>query len=172
VTLTRLQSAIGALTVEAACSAEVGDLRLGCAFALRSGATSTVQLSGGNRFGPRDAVRPLLVAGRDQFERIGIDLRQSQDLERLAVYAFSESRTALHWGGTLLVSTGGVVKIEVPLDLEPDGGVAVLLSIYNVRGEFVVRSESERFDGSIRDACRAYGYDRIAWLDDSTPLST
>src|SRR5206468_1463600 len=62
VTLTRLQSAIGTLTVEAAVGPTVGDLRIGCAYDLVSGASSTVQLTQGNRLAPRGSRRPLLVA--------------------------------------------------------------------------------------------------------------
>jgi uncharacterized protein involved in tellurium resistance len=170
VTLNRLQSGIGTLVVEAACSVEVGDLRLGCAYQLRSGHSSTVQHTGGSRFGPADTRRPVILAQREQYERINLDLRQSRELERLAVYAFSETGQALAWGGTLVVATLGGAKVELPLDLPPGGDVAMLISLYNVAGEFVIRSEMEQFTGSIRDACRAYGYDRITWLDDRTPV--
>ncbi len=44
------------------------------------------------------------------------------------------------------------------------------LSIYQVRGEFVVRAEMQTLYGDVREACRAYGYDRITWLDDRTPV--
>jgi uncharacterized protein involved in tellurium resistance len=171
VTLTRLQTGIGTLTIEAVCSEQVGDLRLGCAYQLRSGHTSTVQLADGSRFGPRDTRRPVIVASREQYERISLDLRQCAELERLGVYAFSASRTQLQWGGTLVVSTFGGARIDIPLEFPTTGAVAVLMSLYQVRGEFVLRSELEPFDGSVRDACRAYGYDRITWLDDRTPVS-
>jgi hypothetical protein len=58
----------------------------------------------------------------------------------------------------------------VPLEQLPAGQVAVLLSVYNVAGEFVLRAELETIAGSIREACRAYGYDQITWLDDRTPV--
>jgi uncharacterized protein involved in tellurium resistance len=170
VTLTRLQSGIGSLVIDAACTAQVGDLRLGCAYQLTSGASSTVQLAGGIRFGPSDAKQPVIVATHEQYERITLDLRQCREIERLAIYAFSESRAALNWGGTLITTTQGGARIEVALELPATAAVAMLLTVYQVRGELVLRREMEHLDGSIRDACRAYGFDRITWLDDRTPV--
>jgi uncharacterized protein involved in tellurium resistance len=170
VTLTRTQSAIGSLTFETAVSAEVGDVRLGCAYELRSGICSTVQTTGGERFAPPRSRRPILVAGHERYERISVDLRQSNDLRRLIIYAFSESRRQLTWGGTLIVTTFGGARIEVPLEGLAPGEVAVLMSLYNVRGEFVLRAELQTVTGAIREASRAYGYDRITWLDDRTPV--
>lgn len=170
VTLTRLQSAIGTLLFEAAVSDAVGDLRIGCAYQLHSGESSTVQLSGGNRLAPPRSRRPVIVASHEQFGRISVDLRQSVDLQRLAIYAFSESRTPLAWGGTLIAETFGGAKIELPLESLQGGDVAMLMSLYNVRGEFVLRAEMQALNGGVREACRAYGYDRITWLDDRTPV--
>jgi uncharacterized protein involved in tellurium resistance len=170
VTLTRVQSGVGALQIEAVCSAEVGDLRLGAAYQLRGGVASTVQYAGGNRFAPSSR-RPVIVAGRDEYEHLRIDLRQSRELERLAVYAVSEARAELVWGGTLVVTTFGGAHVELPLETLQPGSVAVLLSIYNLDGEFVVRAEMETMHaGDIRDAARAYGYDRITWRDDRSPV--
>jgi hypothetical protein len=169
-TLTRTQTGIGTLTFEAAVSPEIGDLRLGAAYQLRSGLSSTLQFTGGNRLAPPRSRRPVLVGAHERYERISVDLRQSPDIERLAIYAFSESRAQLKWGGTLIVTTFGGAKIEVPLEQLPPGEVAVLMSLYNVNGEFVLRAELETVAGSIREAARAYGYDQISWLDDRTPV--
>jgi uncharacterized protein involved in tellurium resistance len=169
VTLSRIQSGVGTLTITAACSAEVGDLRLGAAFQLRSGPTSTVQSSGGNRFAPAGSRRPVIVGGRETYERLSVDLRQCRDLERLAVFAFSESRSPLQWGGTLVVSTFGGADAEVPLEAA-QGEVIVLATLYNVAGEFVLRAEMQPILGDVREACRAYGYDRITWLDGRNPV--
>jgi uncharacterized protein involved in tellurium resistance len=170
VTLTRLQSGIGTLTIEAAVSAEVGDLRIGCAYELESDLEMTVQMADGNRFAPPHAKRPVLVAGKERFERIGIDLRQCRSLRRLIVYAFSEHRQPLAWGGTLIVTTYGGARVELPLESLQAGDVAVLLSLYQVRGEFTLRAEMQTLYGDVREACRAYGYDKITWLDDRTPV--
>jgi uncharacterized protein involved in tellurium resistance len=169
VTLTRVQSGIGQLEIEAICSPDVGDLRLGAAYQLRSGPTSTVQLAGGNRFAPSSR-RPVIVAGRDEYEHLRFDLRQVQDLERVAVYAYSESRADLSWGGTLVITTFGGARIELSLETLFAGKVAVLASIYNLDGELVIRAEMETITGDVREAARAYGYDRITWRDDRSPV--
>lgn len=168
-TLTRVQSGIGQLEIEAVCSPEVGDLRLGGAYQLRGGVSSTVQYAGGSRFAPSSR-RPVILAGREEYEHLRIDLRQAPTLERLTVYAFSESRQQLTWGGTLVVTTFGGARIEVPLETLHPGQVAVLLSIFNLDGEFVVRAEMETITGDVREAARAYGYDRITWRDDRSPV--
>lgn len=170
VTLSRLQSGIGTLTVEAACSGEVGDLRLGGAYQLRSGPSSTVQSSGGNRLAPPKTRRPVIIGSRESYERLAIDLRQCRELERLAVYGFSESRALLRWGGTLVVRTFGGAEVEVPLE-NVEGSVVMLVTLYNVAGEFVVRAEMQAVLGDVREACRVFGYDKITWLDDRTPVA-
>jgi len=171
ITLTRLQSGIGVLTIEAACSPAVGDLRIGAAYELADGHTSLVSRAGGMASAPRNSRRPVIVARAEQHERLVVDLRQSRQLDRLIVYGFSESGGRLNWGGTLVVGTAGGARVELPLDRPPSAGVTVLLSIYNIRGEFVVRAEMENVTGSVRNAVQAYGFDRISWLDDVTPVA-
>jgi uncharacterized protein involved in tellurium resistance len=171
ITLTRLQSGIGVLSIEAACSAAVGDLRIGAAYQLADGHSSLVSRAGGIAAGPRDSRRPVIVARAERYERLLIDLRQNRQLERLVVFAFSESGGQLNWGGTLVTSTAGGARVELPLDRPASAGVMVLLSIYNVHGELVVRAEMETIPGPIRAAVQAYGFDRISWLDDRTPVA-
>ena len=170
VTLTPLQSGIGTLTIEAAASDEVGDLRLGCAYELADGFELTVQMTQGNRFAPPHSKRPVIVGGHDRFERVQVDLRQCRSLKRLVVYAFSESRQPLRWGGTLIITTHGAARIETPLDVLQGGEIAVLTSLYQVRGELVVRAEMQTLFGDVREAARAYGFERISWLDGRTPV--
>lgn len=170
VTLSRVQSGVGTLTFEAKVSDAVGDLRLGAAYQLRSGECSTVQHSGGRPVAAHGARHPVVVADRERFERLQIDLRKAPDLDRLVVYAFSDSRAALAWGGTLVVTTYADASIELPLETLQGGDVAVVMSLYNVDGEFVLRAEMQSLYGYIRAACRAYGFDRITWLDDKTPV--
>ncbi len=170
VTLNRLQSGVGALVFEALCSRAVGDLRLGCAYTLAGGHSSTVQHCGGRNSGPRGARSPVILTTRPGFERFTVDLRQIRRLTRLIVYGFSESGQAIRWGGTLVVTTFGGARVELPMDRPVSSGVVVFLSGYNVDGELVVRSEMEHVDGDVRDACQAYGFDRITWLDGRTPV--
>jgi hypothetical protein len=48
----------------------------------------------------------------------------------------------------------------------------MLLSIYQIDGEFVLRAEMEQFNGpSIRQAVDAYDFHRITWIDARTPLT-
>jgi hypothetical protein len=170
VTLTVLQSGIGALSIEAAASAEVGDLRLGAAYELATELQMTMQMRQGNRFAPPHSKRPVLVGSHDRFERIAVDLRQVRGLRRMIVYAFSENRQPIAWGGTLVVTTFGGGRMEVPLEALQGGSIAVLMSIYQVRGELVLRAEMQTLNGDVREASRAYGYDKITWLDDRTPV--
>jgi uncharacterized protein involved in tellurium resistance len=171
VTLTRLQSGVGALVVEALCARAVGDLRMGCAYTLADGYSSTVQHSGGRNSGPHGSKSPVLLAGRREFERLTVDLRQNRRLRRLIVYGFSESRQVLRWGGALAVTTHGGTRLDLPVDQPAACGVTVFLALYNVDGEFVLRTEMTRVDGDVRDACQAYGFDRITWVDGRTPAS-
>ncbi|GAB2476402.1 TerD family protein [Jatrophihabitans fulvus] len=169
VTLTRVQSGIGELQVEAVCSDEVGDLRLGAAYQLRSGGSGIVQYTDGNRFGPSSR-RPVIIGSREEYEHLGIDLRQVADIERIAVYAFSQSRATLTWGGTLVVTLFGGARLELPLERLYPGPLAMLMTFYNMDGELVVRAEMENIAGDIREAARAYGFDRITWRDGRTPV--
>jgi len=170
VTLTRVQSGVGTLQFEAV-AAGVGDLRLGCVYQLRSGRSSTVQHNTGRRYAPPDETRrPILLAARGEYERIEVDLRQVSELERFAVYAFSGDGRQLRWGGTLIATTFGGDRIEMPIELPASDAVAMLATVYNIRGQLVLRSEMDLVATSIRDACRGYGFDRITWLDDAAPV--
>jgi len=169
VTLTRVQSGVGALTFKAVLSESVGDLRLGCAYQLVSGQSSVTQTSG-PRATPRGSRRPVIFTSGERFEALTIDLAQSRELERLIVYAYSESGAALNWDGTLVVQTYGGARVELPLRRDPSAGVLVPLSLYNIDGEFVLRSEQSIIGGSIREATASFGFDRISWLNDHTPL--
>jgi hypothetical protein len=112
----------------------------------------------------------VIVAGRGEYEQLWLDLRHARELERMAVYAFSESRSELNWGGTLVVTTFGGARVELPLESLHPGRVAVLMSIYNLAGEYVIRAEMETIhEGDVREAVRSYGYDRITWRDDRRP---
>ena len=80
--------------------------------------------------------------------------------------------TAANCGGAARWSspTFGGDRIELPIDLAPSNAVAVLASVYNIRGQLVLRSEMDLIGRTIREACRGYGFDRITWLDDQTPI--
>lgn len=170
VTLNRVQSGVGTLTVEAVCSPAVGDVRLGALYQLADRTTSIVQHSTGLSTAPPGSRRPVITGARGEFDRLTVDLRQSRSLDRLLVYAFSESGGELFWGGTLVTTTFGGARIELPLDLGTHRGPIGLLSLYNVDGEFVLRAESEKVTGAAREVASLFGYDRITWADDRTPV--
>ena len=170
VTLTRVQSGVGALILQAAHSDLVGDLRLGCAYQLVSGQSSVIHNAGGLSTAPAGSQRPVIIASSEPFEALTIDLAQSRQVERLIVCAYSESGTSLDWDGALIVQTYGGDRVEVPLRSDPAPGVMVPLSLYNIDGEFVLRAEQFFIEGSLREATAAFGFERITWLDDHTPL--
>lgn len=170
VTLTRVQSGVGTLMIEAARSDELADLRVGAAYELTSGVASTVELSSDRRTAPLQSRRPVIVASHDRYERLAIDLRQVRELRRVAVYVFSDSNSTLTWGGTLVVHTAAGARVEIPLDDIAPGHAAVALSMYQVGGELVLRSERHGNLPSVREACRAFGFDAISWLDDRVPV--
>jgi uncharacterized protein involved in tellurium resistance len=171
-TLTRIQSGVGVLVIEAVCPPTVGDLRLGCAYQLADGSTSIAQSPSSVATTSANSSGPIVTVGRGQYERLTIDLRQTRSIARLLVYAFSESNVTLNWSGTLVTTTFGGARIEIPLDRPPSGNVVILQSIYNIRGEFIVRAELEEILSGPQGAVGAYGFDQITWLDQRTPLAT
>jgi hypothetical protein len=169
VALTRLASGIGTLTVEAAISSEVGEISLGCAYDLTDGTTSFLDIGAGARTAPADARIPLLVGSRRRFARIGIDLRQVRSVKRILLVLHSVQRTAVTWGGTLVLTTHSGDRVEVPLDPASPGVAVAAVSLYQVRGELVLRAELDTAP-TVREACADFGYDAITWLDDRSPL--
>ncbi|MCZ2830745.1 hypothetical protein O2W14_18045 [Modestobacter sp. VKM Ac-2986] len=170
VTLSRVQSGIGTLTVEAIVSAAVGDVRVGALYALADGTSGVVQLATGLGTAPPHSRRPVVTGARGAHEKLTVDLRQTRVLRRLLVYVFSESGRELDWGGTLRVTTFGGARVEVPLDLGRHAGPVAALSLYAIDGEFVLRAEGELVTGAVREVAAAYGYDRITWADGATPV--
>jgi uncharacterized protein involved in tellurium resistance len=170
VTLNRVQAGVGTLVTEAVCSPAVGDIRLGALYELADGTSSIVQRATGMPAAPPGSRRPVITGSWGEFDRLTVDLRQSRALRRLLVYAFSESGQELAWGGTLVTSTFGGARIELPLDLGSHLGPIALLSLYNIDGEFVLRAEAEKVTGAVREIARLFGYDRITWADDRTPV--
>jgi hypothetical protein len=180
VTLTRVQSGVGRLTIAAATSVGDGDLRLGCAYRLRSGASSLVQAATQVTVAPPGSRRPVIRGTRERFEELHVDLRQVDELDRMVVYLFSHydatqvnppgTRAMVPWAGVLATETFAGSRIDVPLRRDPAAGVFVVLSIYNVDGELVLRAENEVLPGSVRDAVRAFGFDTITWINPHTPL--
>ncbi|SSC21912.1 Hypothetical protein KLENKIAIHU_488, partial [Klenkia terrae] len=170
VTLDRVQSGVGALTVTAVCSPAVGDLVLGAVHQLGDGSSGVVSRTAGIPTAPPRSRRPVLEAGRGEFDQIRVDLRQTRLLRRFVVYAQSASESSLAWGGTLLIATHGGSRVEIPLDLPAHDGPVVVASVYVVDGELVVRAELEPVRGLVRDVAQAYGFRAITWADARTPV--
>ncbi len=161
-----MQSGIGRLVIEAACSEAVGDLRLGLAFRRVDGQSSLVSHTAGVPTA-RD-----VSSSRDRFERVTVDLLGIRRLDRFLVCAYAATEeTTLTWGGTLVVTTSGGSRVELPMDAAPSSGAAPLLSAYVVDGEIVLRAERWDPAPTLRRACLALGYDRITWLDPQTPVA-
>jgi hypothetical protein len=160
VQLSRLQSGIGALTFEAAWSPDEGFV-LGCAYEMDSGWSSVLR--------PGETFGPLTMDRRAGHQRLRLDLLHGRHLRRLIVFGVPAVDPGPHWAGTLLISTHGHARVEIPVE-PPPPGPTVLLSLYNVDGEIVLRAEAQTVPGRIRDACLAFGYDRIAWRDADTAI--
>jgi uncharacterized protein involved in tellurium resistance len=171
VTLNRVQSGVGTLALEAVCSPSVGDIRLGAVYELSDGTSSIVQRTIGLDAAPAGSRRPVISGSVGQYERLTVDLRQSRALRRLLVYAFSESGRELTWGGTLVATTFGGSRVELPLEFGQHRGQVALMSVYNIDGEFVLRMEGEQVAGEVQEVARLFGYDRITWADERTPAS-
>ncbi|WP_203938420.1 hypothetical protein [Spirilliplanes yamanashiensis] len=162
VLLNRLQSAIGALRIQGLWPPH--SARLGCAFQLHSGRCTVVWPGG-----VPGRVDPLTLTANGESQTVTLDLLRCRELDRAILVAACDS--AVPWTGTLLLTTYGGSRVEVPLDGPPAPGVLVLMSLYNLSGEYVVRAEWEHIAGSMRDAATAYGFDRISWYDGDTAIS-
>ena len=171
VTLNRVQSAVGTLNFEAAVPATETSVRLGCLFELRSGMSSTVSRAAGNREGPRHSARPVVLGHREQFEEISVDLRQSRELTRLLLYLHTADHQPRVFPGTFTARTYGGAAVEIPLELPSAAPALAVMSLYNVDGQFVLRAEMEPINGAVRDIAKAYGYERITWIDADTPTA-
>jgi hypothetical protein len=156
VILTRVQSGVGLLTVEAGRPAA----RLGCAYVSVGGQSSIVCHSAGIVSAPRTGRNPMILA---RHHKLTVDLGQSRRLARLIFYGVAGV-------GSLVVTTFGGARIEAPV-AGPNAGVTVFLSVYNVDGELVLRAEPPNAAATVRNACDVYGFDRISWRDDDNPVA-
>ncbi|MEU8664945.1 hypothetical protein [Actinoplanes philippinensis] len=122
---------------------------------------------------PADA--PLATAGgvradhRGDTPRLLVDLLHIGRLDRLLL-AVTPNGPPRPLEGALTISTYGGGRAGIPVAVPASPGVAVLATLFNVHGELVIRAEHDPVGGTLQDACRAYGYDRITWRDAHTPL--
>jgi hypothetical protein len=94
--LSRLQSGIGTLIIDAVTPADVGDLALGCAYQILPAGpqvaghvsrTSVVQHAHGPDAAGVDRRDPLILSSHPSGERISVDLRHSRQVQRLLLFA-------------------------------------------------------------------------------------
>ncbi|MDT4994089.1 MAG: hypothetical protein QOH97_3981 [Actinoplanes sp.] len=109
---------------------------------------------------------PAVLTDRRGHQRITLDLLRSRRLERMVVLAITQSPLPSDWGGNLVLTTAAQARIEVPIGRSLSAGVAVLMSVYNIEGELVLRAEPPAVAVSLRDAAASFGFDQIDWLDD------
>lgn len=166
VTLTRLQSGIGQLRLSFAHGGSTGDLAMGAICQTADGATHVVQALGESLTTPEQPMPLLRLEPGNQ--DLVFDLHLVPQLRRALVYLFSPSGAAVSWDGLLSVRTQDRSRIETALSHRVRRGTCALLTIYNVHGELVLRSELAAFDGPPEMAAEAYGY-AYAWLDGRFP---
>ena len=100
-----------------------------------------------------------------------IDLIQIRSLRRALLFAYSPTVSVLTWAGTLTATTYGGGGAETRTDPGPPfRGTLALLTLYNVGGELVARSEMTPFHGPPEMAARAFGYD-IGWSGGTRPVT-
>lgn len=168
-TLDRVQSGVGVLALEMVHAATAGDLALGCLLERAAGTESVVQALGGRTQDPPGAEAPLVwltaAAGR---ESLHLDLRQIGELRRAMVYGFSPSGSVVGWDGLVVARTYGGSRIEIPFDRAPSAATLVIATIYNVRGELVLRAECQEIPGPPEAAAIAFDY-HLSWLEGTHP---
>ncbi len=168
VTLTRLQSGTGALHLALSRSERAGDLALGLVIATTDGATHVVQRLGEALSTPAAPLPLARLAGGPGHESALIDLRQVRTLQRALVFGYSPSVSVLEWDGVLTLTTYDGSRVEAPFDLPALSGTVALLTVYQVHGELVLRSELEAYAGPPETAAEAYGHHH-GWLDGRLP---
>ncbi|GIE71469.1 hypothetical protein [Actinoplanes palleronii] len=161
--LTRIQSGVGALTVTAHWSEPAAGWLI-LAWQKNSGEQRLIT--------PADAPfahdECLQLDHRGDTPELRIDLRQIRTVDRILL-ATAPNGPPRPFTGALALTTFGGARIDLPITGTATG-IAVLMTIYNVAGELVLRAEHDPIGTSLQAACLAYGYDRITWLDQHTPL--
>ncbi|MFC3688136.1 hypothetical protein [Aquipuribacter hungaricus] len=163
--LSRVQTGVGFLRAGLLLPDGAPALRLGCAW--QHGTPQGPRqrwTAGGLDRGGRSPVRV-----HDSPEELDVDLLAVHPLARLLVVAWPE-RAAHAGGGLLVVRTEGGSRVDAPVPAAAPGTSTVLLSGYVVDGELVLRAESRTVPGGPAQACGAYGYDALRWLDDHQPV--
>ncbi|WP_306320811.1 MULTISPECIES: Tellurium resistance [unclassified Streptomyces] len=141
------------------------DLDLGCLYELKDGEKGVVQPLG-SFFGALNEPPYVKLSGDDRFgsasgETIYVNLDRRDDIKRLLVFVYIYDQTPAfdrtHAGVTLYPSNGP--RIEINLDERaPQARSCAVVSIENVKGDFVVRREVRFVYGFQAELDRLYGW--------------
>jgi len=161
--LTRAQSAFGSLEVHPAIPAGA-QLTLGAAYEVEG--VEGVVLPGLRNMGPDQRSPAFRVSSGG----LVVNLRQITAVDRFLIYAVLSQADKKMPGGTVVVTTYGGARMELPLTTKPTYGAQALLTAYVVEGRIVLRAEHDPFSGTLHQVCDAYGFSELTWRDPFTPL--
>ncbi|MFJ8955787.1 MULTISPECIES: TerD family protein [unclassified Streptomyces] len=141
------------------------DLDLGCLYELKDGTKGVVQPLG-SFFGALNEAPYVKLSGDDRFgsasgETIYVNLDHRDSIKRLLVFVYIYDQTPAfdrtHAHVTLYPSNGP--RIEISLDERaPQARSCAVVSIENVKGDFVVRREVRFVYGFQAELDRLYGW--------------
>ncbi|MET8470934.1 Tellurium resistance [Streptomyces sp. NPDC006422] len=141
------------------------DLDLGCLYELKDGEKGVVQPLG-SFFGALNEAPYVKLSGDDRFgsasgETIYVNLDHRDDIKRLLVFVYIYDQTPAfdrtHAVVTLYPSNGP--RIEISLDERaPQARSCAVITIENVKGDFVVRREVRFVYGFQAELDRLYGW--------------
>ncbi|GAA3371028.1 hypothetical protein GCM10020367_20050 [Streptomyces sannanensis] len=141
------------------------DLDLGCLYELTDGSKGVVQPLGGF-FGSLNSPPYVQLSGDDRFgapsgETVFVNLDHRESIKRLLVFVYIYDRTPAfdrtHAKVTLYPSNGPRIEIELD-ERHPQARSCAVVSIENVKGDFVVRREVKFVYGFQAELDRLYGW--------------
>ena len=164
VQLTRMQSAAGALEARIAIQ-NPSEVILGCVFET-SDCRESVVLPGLSQQGP-DPRSPIF---RATTSGVAVNLRRITSIHRLLLFAVATGRRKQLPSGTVILTTYGKTRLELPVIAGPSLDAKALMTAYAVEGRLVIRAEHDSHSDTLQQICGAYGYIELSWRDPFTPL--
>lgn len=155
--LSRAQSGIGSMSVRM--EAPGGGLVLGLLAEDTDGVQAVI--------GP--ASEPFPIAALHPSGHVLINLRRVRELRRVLIFVTAKSPRSV-WQGLITATLPSGTKAHTSLTFPEPGENAAAFSILVVDGHLVLRAERDHRDIPLRVLARAYGYSRIAWVNDRTPV--
>ncbi len=156
VTLSRLQSGVGALAV-ALVGVGAERAALGCAYEIAASPHARTLVVDATT-DPVPKPDALLWGSFKQHQRIIVDLRQIERFRRALIFVTTGLGNGAAASCALLFAVRGVDLVECRMDLPAGEGTLVVASVYNVFGELVIRSEAWTLEASLRTAAEAHGF--------------